>query len=386
MTTVTIPAADGRTRQITMNAPAELAVSARPATSRTAYAAAHVVAQPWTASAEGGCVDIDWDATMAARRRLFALGLGVAESMDTAQRGMGLGWSEARELAGRTLREAAAHDGRVVVGVATDQLAADARPGLSEVIDAYVEQVASIEELGGRVVLMASRHLAAVAASPADYLRVYSSVIQQAQNPVVLHWLGEAFDPALRGYWGGTDLDVAADTVVDLIAAHHDRVEGIKMSLLDAGREVELRRRLPDGVKLFTGDDYSYVDLIAGDGERHSHALLGAFAAVAPFASAALARLDAGDEAGFREVLGPTQDLNRLIFTSPTRFYKTGIVWLAYLSGAQDHFRMIGGLESGRSLVHLAEVFRCANDLGAFPDPELAARRASATFGAHGVS
>jgi hypothetical protein len=297
---------------------------------------------------------------------------------------MGLDWPSARELARRTLADAHAAGGRVVVGIATDQLPAGPTD-LAAVRGAYLEQLEAIEGYGGEVVLMASRQLAATATSSDDYLATYDAVLRQATRPVVLHWLGDVFDPALTGYWGHHDPVKAMDVVLEVINEHVDAVRGIKISLLDADLERDLRRRLPVGVHMFTGDDYNYVDLIAGDGEHHSDALLGAFAAIAPYASAALARLDAGDEAGFRDILGPTEALSRLVFAAPTQYYKVGVAWLAYLNGAQQHFRMIGGFETGRTLVHLADLVRAAAAIGLFTDPDLTARRATTYFAAHGI-
>ncbi|MFW0797542.1 dihydrodipicolinate synthase family protein [Gordonia sp. CPCC 205515] len=384
MFTLDLPLAGGGTATHTLGAPAALSTATTPPTSRDVFAAAHVVANPYRASAEGGADQIDWDATLRLRQDLWSLGLGVAEAMDTSQRGMGLDWPGARELATRTLRAANEVGGRVVVGIGTDHLKIDT-PTLTDITAAYLDQMAAIESLGGSCVMMASRHLAAVATTPDDYVTVYDAVLSQASRPVVLHWLGEVFDPALAGYWGHGDPAAAMDTVVAIIADHAVRVRGIKVSLLDPVQEIRLRNRIPDGVRVFTGDDYNYVDMIVGDDEGNSDALLGAFAALGPFASAAFARLDREDVDGFRDVLGPTEALSRLIFTSPTQFYKVGVAWLAYLNGQQDHFRMIGGFETGRSLVHLADLVREADRIGLFADPELTARRARAYFAVHGI-
>nr|WP_308292809.1 DUF993 family protein [Pseudonocardia sp. McavD-2-B] len=381
---VLLPASDGSLAPLSMGPPAELVVPSTPATSRVAFAAAHVVPDPVRASGDGAPCPIDWDATMALRHRLWDAGLGVAESMDTAQRGMGLDWPAARELARRTLAEARTRGADVVVGISTDQLAEHAG-GVRAVRDAYLEQLADIESLGGSTVLMASRALAARAAGPDDYLEVYGDVLRAASQPVVLHWLGEAFDPALAGYWGHPEPGKAMEVVLDLITEHRSRVRGIKLSLLDDVLERELRSRLPAGVHLFTGDDFHYTDLIAGDGEHHSDALLGAFAVVGRHAAAALAELDAGRVDGFRGILAPTEPLSRLVFAAPTRFYKVGVAWLAYLDGAQEHFRMLGGLESGRSLGHLGDLVRAADGIGLFRDPEVAAHRAGRYFVVHGI-
>lgn len=385
MVSVTIPGADGSMEKVDLREPADLAEAAKAPTSRVAYAAAHVVADPLRASASAKPGAVDWDATLRQRHRLWDLGLGVAEAMDTAQRGMGITWKDVQPLIDLTLREGAAVGGTCVVGIATDSLPAGPTD-LRAIVDAYVEQLTFVEERGGTAVMMASRQLAVSASSPEDYQRVYADVLAQATRPVVLHWLGDAFDPALTGYWGADSIDAARGVVTDLIVANADRVEGIKVSVLDPAVEVALRAELPEPVKTYTGDDYNYVDLIEGDGIHHSHALLGAFAAVAPFAREALARLDDGDTAGFRSVLEPTVPLSRLIFEAPTAYYKTGIVWLAYLAGHQDHFRMLGGLESGRSIAHLVEIFRRAQRIGLFSDPDLTAGRLTTFLRSHGLS
>ncbi|RVW05998.1 dihydrodipicolinate synthase family protein [Rhodococcus spongiicola] len=384
MPSVSLPAADRTVTRLVLGEPAKLDVRATPPTSRQVYAASHVVADPLRASGENVSDQIDWEGTLRLRRDLWSLGLGVAESMDTAQRGMGLDWTAAKELAVRTLAEAKSVGGTVVVGVGTDQLKTE-RASLAEIRDAYIEQIDAIESSGGDVVMMASRHLARAAAGPDDYRTVYDAVLSAARRPVILHWLGTVFDSALDGYWGAEDPSAAMDTVVEILDAHRDKVRGIKVSLLDQSLEIALRERMPAGVRVFTGDDYNYVDLIAGDGTHSSDALLGAFAAIGPFASAAFARLDAGDIGGFKTVLGPTESLSRLIFTSPTQYYKVGVAWLAYLTGKQNHFRMIGGFETGRSLLHLADLVRAADALGLFPNPDLAADRASAYFAVHGI-
>ncbi|WP_018348291.1 dihydrodipicolinate synthase family protein [Longispora albida] len=336
--------------------------------SRTFYAAAHVVAHP-----ESG---VDWDATLAFRRHLWDLGLGVADAMDTAQRGNGLDWATTAELIRRSGAEARAGGGLLACGAGTDQLPAGAHP-VSAIEAAYREQVQVVQESGAKVILMASRALTASATGPEDYLKVYSQVLADAGQPVILHWLGDMFDPALHGYWGSTDLDRAADTVLELIHAHAPRIDGIKVSLLDASREIALRRVLPEGVRLYTGDDFHYPELIAGDEHGYSHALLGVFDAIAEPAARALAALDEGDVAGFRAVLDPTVPLARHIFAAPTYHYKTGIVFLAWLNGHQDHFRMVGGHETSRPIEHLTTLYRLAGECGVLRDPDLAAARFS---------
>jgi hypothetical protein len=384
MVSVTLPASNGKTEILQMLAPRQLDVVPTKPTSRMAYAAAHVVADPLRASMDGRTQHIDWEATMRVRHNLWDLGLGVAESMDTAQRGSGLEWADASSLGMRTLREAKSRGADVVVGVCTD-LINWPNASLAEVEAAYKQDLENVQTHGGTAVVMASRHLARAARHADDYVTVYDEVLNQAATPVILHWLGEVFDPALSGYWGSSDIPTAMDTVLSLIERHETEVAGIKVSLLDPAHEVHLRDRLPASVALFTGDDYNYVDMIAGDKKGHSHALLGAFSVLGPFASAALAELDRGDEDRFREILGPTQQLSRLIFEAPTKHYKVGIVWLAYLTGQQSHFRMIGGLESGRDLLHLAGIVREANAIGLFPDPGMAAFRARRYFDAQGL-
>jgi hypothetical protein len=294
--------------------------------------------------------------------------------MDTAQRGMGLDWAGAAELIRRSAAEAKAVGGRIACGVGTDQLPAGPAT-LGEVKAAYEEQLTLVEESGAQAVLMASRALAAAANGPEDYLETYAHLLRQASEPVVLHWLGPMFDPALEGYWGSTDLDAATDTFLKVIAEHPDKVDGIKISLLDAEREIDVRRRLPGGVRCYTGDDFNYPELIAGDDRGFSHALLGIFDPLGPLAAHAVRVLDTGDVQGFRELLDPTVELSRHLFRTPTRFYKTGVVFLAWLAGHQDHFTMVGGLQSTRSLPHLAKAYELADRLGLFPDPELAESR-----------
>lgn len=356
-----------------------------PLTSRVIYAAAHIVPRAWANNVPGAPADIDWDATLAFREHLWSWGLGVADAMDTAQRNMGIDWPATEELIRRSASAARAAGGDVVVGVNTDHLD-DETVDLDRVIAAYRYQLEVAEDAGAGVVLMASRHLARAAHSAADYERVYSEVLAAAGAPLTLHWLGEAFDSALAGYWGSTDAAAASDTVVRIIENNVDRVAGIKMSLLDADAEVALRRRLPAGVRMFTGDDFNYVSLIEGDEGGRSDALLGAFAALGPSASAAIQALDRGDRADYRRILGPTEALSRQIFAAPTQYYKTGIAFLAWLNGHQPSFAMVGGLHSARSLPHLSEIVRLANECGALEHPELAARRWSSLLDLNGLS
>ncbi|TWV42702.1 dihydrodipicolinate synthase family protein [Streptomyces misionensis] len=391
--TVRLPAADGTLRTYEPRAEPLSVAPGAPVTSRTVFAAAHVVADPYADLSPDSPAALDWDATLAFRRHLWSHGLGVAEAMDTAQRGMGLDWAGAAELIRRSAAEAKAVGGRIACGVGTDQLTGTDRAtgadriagGLAGIRAAYEEQLAVAEESGAQAILMASRALAATARGPEDYLEVYGRLLRQCAEPVVLHWLGPMFDPALEGYWGTTDLDAATEVFLDVVAAHPGKVDGVKISLLDARRETGLRRRLPPGVRCYTGDDFHYPELIAGDDQGFSHALLGVFDPLGPTAARALRALDAGDTAGFRELLDPTVELSRHLFQSPTRFYKTGVVLLAWLSGHQTHFTMVGGLQSARSLPHLARAYELADSLGLFPDPALAEDRMKTLLDLYGV-
>ncbi|MFB8248135.1 dihydrodipicolinate synthase family protein [Streptomyces sp. NPDC055952] len=359
-----------------------------PLTSRTVFSAAHVVADPRADVSPDSPAAVDWDATLAFRRHLWSHGLGVAEAMDTAQRGMGLDWAGAAELIRRSVAEAGSVGGLIACGVGTDQLpvTASGRPyGLGAIRAAYEEQLAVVEESGARAILMASRALAAAARGPEDYLEVYGHLLRQASEPVILHWLGPMFDPALEGYWGAADLDAATRTFLDVVAAHPGKVDGIKVSLLDARREIDIRRRLPRGVRCYTGDDFHYPELVAGDAQGFSHALLGVFDPLGPLAAEAVRVLDTGDVRGFRGLLDPTVALSRHLFQAPTRFYKTGVVFLAWLAGHQAHFTMVGGLQSARSLPHLARAYELADGLGLFPDPRLAEERMRTLLGVYGV-
>lgn len=354
---------------------------------RVAYAAAHVVADPMAVHDPWIAPAIDWNQTLAFRHRLWDLGLGVAEAMDTAQRGMGLAWPDAQELIRRALAEAAGRDNALIAcGAGTDHLTPGHDVTIDDILRAYDEQFEMIEGHGGRIILMASRALAAVAQGPDDYARVYDHVLTNAANPVIIHWLGEMFDPALAGYWGHTDHMAAMDVALDVIAAHPDKVDGIKISLLSKDKEIVMRRRLPAGVRMYTGDDFNYAELIAGDEIGHSDALLGIFDAIAPAASAALEALGRGDANRFHALLAPTVPLSRHIFAPPTRYYKTGIVFLAYLNGLQDHFTMVGGQQSTRSLQHLAELFRLADMAGALTDPDMAIARMTRILAVHGIT
>ena len=342
---------------------------------RTAYAAVHVVADPLAMADPWNRAALDWDATLAYREHLWSLGFGVAEAMDTSQRGLGLRWPLAAELIERACAAARAGNRLIACGAGTDQLDPAVPPTLADVIAAYEAQMAHVERHGGRLILMASRALCRVARGAEDYLRVYGRLIGQARDKVILHWLGEAFDPALAGYWGSRDTAVATETFLALVHRHAARIDGVKVSLLDAAHETGLRARMPEGVRVYTGDDFNYPDLIEGDGAHHSHALLGIFDAIAPAAAAALACLGTGDVAGYRALLAPTVPLSRRIFEAPTQYYKTGIVFLAWLNGFQQHFVMVGGLQSARGILHFADVFRLADAAGLLRDPDLAVAR-----------
>jgi Protein of unknown function (DUF993) len=382
-----LPRGDGGLETYVPGAPSPLPSRAQPPRSRVAVAAAHVVADPLSRADPWLEAAVDWDATLAYRRHLWDLGLSVAEAMDTAQRGTGLDWPASQELIKRTLAEARAVGAadRVACGASTDHLHGGRPYSLEQVIAAYEEQCGFVEAHGGRIILMASRALAASASSADEYALVYDRVLSQVREPVIIHWLGDMFDPALAGYWGSADLDAASETCLSIVSEHRARVDGIKVSLLDKDREIALRRRLPPGVRMYTGDDFNYPELILGDDLGASDALLGIFDAIAPAAAAALAALDAGDRVRYEEIFAPTLPLARHIFCAPTRFYKTGVVFLAYLNGHQGHFRMLGGQESARSLVHLADVFRLADRAGLLRDPELAVARMRLVLAVAGV-
>jgi hypothetical protein len=382
---IDLPAADRSLQRFTLSAPRTFAHGPH-LRSRIAYSAAHVVADPWAARDPWVRSPIDWDATIAYRRYLWSLGLGVAEAMDTAQRGMGLDWPTSLDLIRRSVDASHEFPGaQLASGAGTDHLADGMPHDIDAVIAAYAEQCEAIEKCGGRIILMASRALAAVARGPDDYHRVYGRILSQLREPAILHWLGDMFDPALRNYWGHADLDAASDVCLAVIEANLDKVDGVKISLLDESKEVALRRRLPAACRMYTGDDFNYPALIAGDGTHHSDALLGIFDAIAPAAAAALACLDAEDVAAFHDILAPTLPLSRHIFQAPTRFYKTGVVFLAYLNGHQDHFTMVGGQESARGLLHLAETFRLADRAGLLRSPDLALTRMQAVLVTHGI-
>ena len=355
---------------------------------RTAFAAAHVVSDPlrernpWDTRPA-----VDWDATLAFRQGLWDQGLGLAEAMDTAQRGMGVDWLTARELIERTMKAAKDHPmrPRVACGAGTDHVALEDLGSADAITAAYETQIEAIEAAGGQVIIMASRAFPAMGADAETYARVYGKLIDQAAEPVILHWLGDMFDPALTGYWGSTDVAAASDSVLAIIEANPSKVDGIKISLLDQAHEEAFRARLPDGVRLYTGDDFNYADLIAGDGKHYSHALLGIFAAIAPAAAQALEALAEGDMDAYHRLLEPTVPLSREIFRAPTRFYKAGIAFLSWLNGYQTHFIMPAGFQSSRDIVHYAEVFRLADRAGLLSNPELAVKRMRVLLALHGI-
>ncbi len=373
--TLTLPRADGTRAPYTLGPPSAFHPPAGPLQSRVAYAAAHVVCDPLADINPTLEVAVDWETTLAYRRYLWSFGFAIAEAMDTAQRGMGLDWPTTQELIRRALAEARAVGGGIACGAGTDHLAPGPSVTLADVEAAYEAQCSFVEGEGGRVILMASRALAACARGPDDYVRIYDRILSQVAWPVIIHWLGDMFDPQLTGYWGARDLDAAMDVCLHILRDHAAKIDGIKISLLDAEREIAMRQRLPPGVKMYTGDDFNYPELIAGDEQGYSHALLGIFDAIAPAASAALQALDAGERDRYDAILAPTVALSRHIFAAPTYYYKTGVVFLAYLNGHQAHFRMVGGQESARSVVHLAELFVLADRAGLLRDPELAAGR-----------
>ena len=387
MATISLPTKDRSFSPYTTGEPIVLPKGSPPKFNRVAYAAAHVVADPLADNDPWLDASVDWDKTIAFREYLWDLGLGVAEAMDTAQRGMGLDWSGAKELIRRALEAARRRPGvKIACGAGTDHLDANARVSLDEIVRAYEEQIETIEGMGGQLILMASRALARLAKAPEDYARVYDRILRQVKQPVIIHWLGEMFDPALAGYWGSADHMAAMETCLTILHDHAAKIDGIKISLLSKEKEISMRRRLPKGVRMYTGDDFNYAELIAGDEDGSSDALLGIFDAIAPAASAGLARLANGDIQGFHGILEPTVPLSRHIFMSPTRFYKTGVVFLAWLNGLQDHFVMIGGQESARSLLHLAELFRLADKARVLHDPDLAAARMNKLLGVHGLA
>ncbi len=387
MAQLNLPTADGKLEAYVTAVPRTFTNNTGAALPRIAYSAVHVVNDPLADNDPWIDMSIDWDTTIEYRRHIWKLGLGVAEAMDTAQRGMGMDWQASLELIKRSVDASKDFDGDALLacGVGTDHIAPDPSLTVDDIIRAYEEQIEAVEAAGGRIILMASRALAAAATSPDDYIKVYSRILNQIKEPAILHWLGEMFDPALAGYWGNADHLVAMDTCLEVIKANAAKVDGIKVSLLDDVKEVRMRRKMPEGVLMYTGDDFNYPDLIAGDEQGYSHALLGIFDAIAPAASAALQAMGNQDMDTYHEIMAPTVPLSRHIFKAPTRFYKTGVVFMAYLNGHQSHFTMVGGQESARSLLHLSELFRLADKAGLLENPELATGRMKAFLSVHGI-
>jgi Protein of unknown function (DUF993) len=378
-----LPSANGM-EEVPVHEPKRFEKPAKPFT-RRALAAAHVVADPLSTKEPWLDAAIDWEATLAYRRHLWSWGFGVAEAMDTAQRGMGLDWSSSLLLIEKSVQEAKSIPGAVVAsGAGTDHLSNE-KHSVEKIIGAYEVQCAAIEKLGGSIILMASRALAASARSPDDYARVYDRILSQVKAPVVIHWLGEMFDPALEGYWGKKDHREAMSVCLSVLEKNKAKVDGIKVSLLDKDKEIEMRRRLPKGVRMYTGDDFNFAELIEGDAQGYSDALLGIFDSIAPAASQALSFLSNDEKAKYHETLAPTVPLSRHIFKAPTRFYKTGVVFMAWLNGHQEHFVMVGGQQSARNLQHFSELFRLADAAGLLSNPELACRRMKQLLSLNGI-
>nr|WP_294693523.1 dihydrodipicolinate synthase family protein [uncultured Friedmanniella sp.] len=391
MTALRLPAADGNPVSYELGAPGSWRKPSRPFTSRIAYAAAHVVPVPLADNTPGAPAVIDWDTTLAYRHELWSYGLGVADAMDTAQRGMGLDWPATQELIRRSGAEAAAAGGQLACGAGTDQVdlgtLPSGRAGLDRVVEAYREQIEVVTSAKARVIVMASRALAHVARTPEDYRYVYDTLLSEVSEPVILHWLGPMFDPALAGYWGSGDVPAATATFTGLVRDHAAKVDGVKVSLLDAAHETALRAELatlPGRVRLYTGDDFNYPELIHGDGTHHSDALLGIFAAIYPAASTALQAYDDGRSAEGRAILDSTRELGQHLFAAPTFYYKTGVAFLSWLNGRQPGFSMVGGLQAGRSVPHLVRAFQLADRAGLLLDPEVAAHRMGLLLAVHG--
>ena len=377
---ISLPDAEGKMQSFKLhNEPLKIIKPKKPF-NRMAFAAAHVVADPL-----GGSGAIDWTATLAYRRYLLKQGFGIAEAMDTSQRGMGLDWPQALKLITRSLEAAGDDATRIYSGCGTDHLEPDDATSLDDVTRAYLHQLHAIQKLGGRIILMASRALVKMAKSPDDYIKVYSRVLSEADHPVILHWLGPMFDPALKGYWGADDFSAASQTCLAVIMQNQAKVDGIKISLLDAAKEIAMRQRLPSTIKMYTGDDFNYAELIAGDSKGFSHALLGIFDAIAPAASQALSALASGDTERFHKLLAPTVPLSRMIFSAPTQYYKTGIVFLAWLNGHQDHFIMLNGAQSARPLTYFVNIFKLAENAGLLARPDLAVKRTKRLFKIYGL-
>ena len=384
--TLRLPRADGTLKTYTLSGRTPISGAPGPIASRIGMAAVHVVADPLAPINPTLDVALDWEATLAFRRHVWSLGLAVAEAMDTSQRGMGFPWSSAKELITRSVAEARTIPGAVIAsGAGTDDLAPGPRVTIADVEAAYEESCGFIEGVGGRIILMASRALAACAKGPDDYVKVYGRILGQVREPVIIHWLGDMFDPALAGYWGSHDGDRATETLLAIVHDYAAKIDGVKISLLDQAREIAMRRRFPRAVRMYTGDDFDYPTTIRGDAHGYSDALLGIFDVIAPAASAALHALDRGDGAAFERLLAPTLPLSRHVFGAPTRFYKTGVVFAAYLNGHQSHFRMVGGYESARSIPHLATQFVLMDQAGLLRDPDMAADRMRRVLAVAGI-
>ena len=385
--TIQLPNENGQFEPYALSEPTNYQPPDKPFTSRVLYAAVHVVADETADNGEGKPAVLDWDKTLAFRHHLWRYGFGVAEAMDTAQRGFGLDWAATKELIARSVAEAKKVKGLIACGAGTDQLGDDySGLNLDDVIAAYEEQIDHIEACGGRIILMASRALAAVAKSGDDYVKVYNHLLTKVKEPVILHWLGDMFDPKLKGYWGSDNWQEAGHTLLKIIEQNASKVDGMKMSLLDDQKEIYLRRRLPEQVKMYTGDDFNYDVLIKGDEQSFSHGLLGIFDPIAPAAAVAMQALESGDLGAYDRIFAPTVPLSRHIFETPTFYYKTGIVFMAYLNGQQDHFKMVGGLEDKRPLEHLVELFKLADKAGLLSQPELAIQRMQAILDERMVS
>lgn len=402
MTSLYLPTEQGPLKRYELREATTWSKPTAPLTARRAYAAAHVIPKVTADNTPGAPAVLDWDTTLAYRHELWSYGLGVADAMDTAQRGMGLDWPATQELIRRSGTEAAAvvasqspaTQGKTVrdllaCGAGTDQVdlgtLPSGRAGLNAVIEAYREQIKVVSDAGAKVILMASRALAAVAQGPEDYEYVYGILLAEADEPVILHWLGTMFDPALEGYWGSSDVSAATEVFLGLIGSQPDKVDGVKVSLLDASHETALRAVLPGGVRLYTGDDFNYPELIHGDGTHHSDALLGIFAAIYPAASAALQAYDDGEPDSGRAILDSTRELGKHIFSAPTLYYKTGVAFLSWINAQQPGFQMVGGLHSGRSVLHLTRTFELADKAGLLTDPEVAAHRFEWLLASYGV-
>jgi Protein of unknown function (DUF993) len=383
---INLPIAPGKSERFVLSAPKNFPVRQTAKFNRVAYAAAHVVADPWSANDPWVEPAIDWDRTIAFRRHLWSLGLGVAEAMDTAQRGMGLDWPNSLQLIKASVAAAKDFPGALLAsGAGTDHLTVSTTLTVDQVVAAYEEQCEAVERAGSRIILMASRALAACAKTPDDYAKVYGRILSQVKEPVIIHWLGEMFDPALAGYWGNANHLEAMRSAVAVINDNAAKIDGVKVSLLDKDKEILMRRLLKPGLRMYSGDDFNYPELIEGDEQGYSDALLGIFDAIAPAASAALAALATGDKTRYRELFAPTVPLSRHIFRAPTRFYKTGVVFLAWLNGHQEHFVMVGGQQSARHMLHFAEAFRLADHAGLLRDPALACTRMRHLLATHGV-